>query len=461
MAGIPKIKITFDADFDELRRGVKGATDEVEGFGSRAKKFGKVAGLAFAAAGAAAVAYAGKLAIDGVKAAIEDEAAQAKLATTLGNVTGATDKQVAAIESYITKTSLAFGITDDELRPSLDRLVRSTKDVEEAQRLQSLALDISAGSGKSLQSVSDALAKAHDGNFAALKKLGVPLDESITKSKDFDAATKALASTFENQASVQAETFQGKMARLKTAFGEAKETVGSWILSGLTPLVTMITEKVVPVIEKFINGIGGEKGLKGVFNEWVELGKTIFGPAIGAIGKAFDRVKDAVMENKDSFEKLWNFIKDYLAPFMGGVFKLAIDGLGIALGILIKVVAKVVDVFDTVFSAIKKAFDLLKQFVNFVSNNPVTRGIAGVFDGFRAAGGPVSAGSSYIVGERGPELFTPSSSGAIVPNNALGGGGINITVNGAIDAEGTARQIVQLLNRSQARGALGAGALTF
>ena len=134
MAGIPKIKITFDADFDELRRGVKGATDEVEGFGSRAKKFGKVAGLAFAAAGAAAVAYAGKLAIDGVKAAIEDEAAQAKLATTLGNVTGATDKQVAAIESYITKTSLAFGVTDDELRPSLDRLVRSTKDVEEGSK---------------------------------------------------------------------------------------------------------------------------------------------------------------------------------------------------------------------------------------------------------------------------------------------------------------------------------------
>jgi hypothetical protein len=66
-----------------------------------------------------------------------------------------------------------------------------------------------------------------------------------------------------------------------------------------------------------------------------------------------------------------------------------------------------------------------------------------------------------MVGERGPELFTPSSSGSIIPNNALGGGGVSITINGAIDAEGTARQIVQLLNRSQARGALGAGALTF
>ena len=447
MAGIPKIKITFDADFDELRRGVQGATNEVEGFGTKVAKFGKVAGLAFAAAGAAAVAYAGKLAIDGVKSAIEDEAAQAKLATTLQNVTNATDKQIAATEKYITKTSLAFGVTDDELRPSLDRLVRSTKDVEEAQRLQSLALDISAGSGKKLESVTEALAKAHDGNFTALKKLGVPLDDSIVKTKDFDGATEALAKTFKDQASTQADTFQGKMARLSTAFNEAKETVGSWILAGITPMVTAITTKVVPAVEKFINGIGGEEGLKGAFNNIVEVFKNIFGPAIKAVEKAFDTVKDAVMDNKDSFEKLWNFIKDYLSPFLGGAFKLVIDGLGLALGVLVRAVAKVVDVFDSVFSAVKKAFDLMKQFVSFVGNNPVTRGIAGVFDGFRAAGGPVSAGGTYMVGERGPELFTPSRSGSIIPNNAMGGGGINITVNGALDPISTARQIANILNR--------------
>jgi hypothetical protein len=50
------------------------------------------------------------------------------------------------------------------------------------------------------------------------------------------------------------------------------------------------------------------------------------------------------------------------------------------------------------------------------------------FRGARALGGPVMGGSSYLVGERGPELFTPSSSGNITPNNALGSGG-NITVN--------------------------------
>jgi hypothetical protein len=53
----------------------------------------------------------------------------------------------------------------------------------------------------------------------------------------------------------------------------------------------------------------------------------------------------------------------------------------------------------------------------------------GLYDGVaaRATGGPVSGGSPYLVGERGPELFVPGSSGSIVPNHALAGG-INLTV---------------------------------
>ena len=94
-----------------------------------------------------------------------------------------------------------------------------------------------------------------------------------------------------------------------------------------------------------------------------------------------------------------------------------------------------------------------------MANNPIVKGISGVissaFGGFRAAGGPVSAGKSYVVGEQGAEMFVPSSNGSIVPNGGMGST-FNITVNGAIDAEGTARTIVDVLNRSNARGTLGA-----
>jgi len=113
---------------------------------------------------------------------------------------------------------------------------------------------------------------------------------------------------------------------------------------------------------------------------------------------------------------------------------------------------------------INKAFNAIKAIVNFIKNNPVTQFIGGAFDaafgGGKAMGGPVNAGTSYVVGERGPELFMPNRSGTIIPNNKLSGGGtvINLTVNGAIDGESTARQIVRILNDSQARGTLGAAA---
>ncbi len=180
--------------------------------------------MAFAALGAAAGAAAIKIGVDAVKAAIEDEKAQVSLAQTLKNVTKATDAQVKATEDYIDKTARATGIADDQLRPSLDRLVRSTQDVTKAQKLQQLALDIAAGTGKDLATVTEALGKAYDGNLGALKRIGVPLDENIVKTKDFDAAVIALSETFEGQADAAANTF-GRLARFKVAIDEAKESL--------------------------------------------------------------------------------------------------------------------------------------------------------------------------------------------------------------------------------------------
>ena len=266
IGGSRTLKLTILGDVDNLRKSLNQADDDVKKSSSGLGDFSKKAGLAFAAAAAAVAVYAGKLLIDGVKAAIADEAAQDKLAKTLENVTGATNAQIAATEKYITQTSLANGITDDVLRPSLDRLVRSTKNVAEAQQLQQLALDISAGTGKDLAAVSEALAKAHDGNFTALKKLGGGIDESILKTKDFDAATAALAKTFEGQATTQTETFEGKLKRLNVAFDEAKETIGSYILQAITPLLTWFVDKGVPAIQKFADAIG--KTLGPVFKEF-------------------------------------------------------------------------------------------------------------------------------------------------------------------------------------------------
>jgi len=489
MAGIPKVKITFDADFDELKKGVKGATDEVEGFGSKVADFGKAAGAAFAVAGAAAAAYAGKLLVDGVKAAIEDEQAQIKLATSLQNTTNATDAQVAAVEAQILKTSLLTGLTDDELRPSLDRLVRSTKDVSEAQKLQSLAIDIAAGSGKSLEAVSNALAKGYEGNTAALGKLGVGISAAELKTMSFDEVTKALSATFEGQATKQAETFAGKMDRLKVAFDEGKETVGSFVLDAITPMVTLFVDKVVPLIATLSTDIGEKLGptftnLAKVFKEdllpiikawWAFLTEIVIPgiiatvkPVVEGLFSAFDSIATSIKNNEDNLKPLFTlfksvakFVSETLAPALGEV-------LGAAIKVVGKLVGGLVDGFSSLVGFISDVVNGIKAIINLVKNNPIVSGIGGVIDkvfgGGKAAGGPVSSSKSYVVGEKGPELFVPNSNGMIVPNNALGSSGgtvINLTVNGALDAEGTARTIVNLLNRSNARGTLGANRLAF
>ncbi len=151
-------------------------------FQSKISEFGKKAAAAFAVAAAAAVAYGTKLAIDGVKAAIEDEQAQLRLANALRQATGATDAQIKATEDMILKTSLATGVADDKLRPAMQRLAVSTKSTEEAQKLLTLALDISAASGKDLETVANALGRAYnsltkEGSSAIYDITGVKYDE--------------------------------------------------------------------------------------------------------------------------------------------------------------------------------------------------------------------------------------------------------------------------------------------
>jgi hypothetical protein len=434
MAGDSRtLKLAILGEVKDLSASLTQGSNEVSTFGDKIGKFGKIAGAAFLAAGVAAAAYAGKLAIDGVKAAIEDEAAQLRLATSLKNVTGATSDQIAATEAYITKTQLAYGVNDNELRPSLDRLVRSTKDVEEAQKLQTLALDIAAGTGKSLQAVSEALGKAHDGNFTALKKLGGGIDENIIKSKDYEGAIASLAGTFEGQASKQADTFDGKMRRLKEAFGEGKESIGGFILDAITPMVSVVVDKVVPAVQSFIESIGGEKGIGNAIKTYIDTVKSIAIPIFQGLKSAFNNIRDAVEDNKESFKALFDFLSKFVAPLLGQVLKIAIEGIGIALKVVLNVVGDLIDGFRTVIN-------LGSKIGGFVG---------GLFGGGKASGGSVAGGTTYLVGEKGPELFTPSGSGTIIPNGAMGGGSnvINITVNGAIDPISTARQITQILNR--------------
>ena len=276
------LTLSLAADIDNLKKGLKNADDEIQTFGDKVGAFGKKAAAAFAVAAAAAVAYGTKLAIDGVKAAIEDEQAQLRLANALKEATGATQGQIKATEDFILQTSLATGVADDQLRPAMQRLAVSTKDTEEAQKLLSLALDISKGSGKDLEQVAAALSRAHDGQSTALGRLGIGLSAAELKTMSFTEIQTKLSDLYGGAAATNAETFQGKIDRLTVAFDEAKESLGTALLPFVEQFITFLSEKGIPTLNGFIAGLTGDEGLSAALTE-TQRGAESFGKAIAAI----------------------------------------------------------------------------------------------------------------------------------------------------------------------------------
>jgi hypothetical protein len=237
MAGSRTLKLSILGDVDNLNKSLKTATADVDTFGDKMGKAGKMIGAAFAAATAAAAAYAVKIGIDGVKAAIEDEKAQTQLALALKNATGATDGQIKATEAAILQMSLATGVADDQLRPALQRLSISTGSVSQAQDLLATALDVSAATGKPVETVAIALSKAYDGNSASLARLGIGLSTAELKTMSFEQVQGKLSDLFGGAAAANAETYSGRIARMKIAFDEAKETIGFALLPILEKLM--------------------------------------------------------------------------------------------------------------------------------------------------------------------------------------------------------------------------------
>jgi hypothetical protein len=457
MAGSRTLKLSILADVADLKKNLDSGSKEVEGFGGKLEKFGKVAAAAFAAAAAAAAAYAVKLAVDGVKAAIEDEAAQKRLANALQNVTGATEKQIAAVEEQILKTSLATGVADDKLRPALQRLAVATGSVSKSQDLLTLALDISAATGKDVEAVSNALGKAYEGNTSALGRLGIGLSSAEIKTLGLEGTVKQLANTFGGAATVQANTFEGQIARLKVGFDEAKESVGAALLPTLQRLLDYFINTVIPKFIEFKDA-------------------------------ALKPVTDAIARNKDSLTILYNFIKDFVIPVL-------INNLGGALGFIGKVAGGILDVIGAVVNGIKSAvnfaIDAINVLIRAYNAVPLLPNVSTISKpSFSAPSTPSSSTLPKIATAPSPSVpaapkpsttpsapsaSTPSAPSTLVPSgnaipsgfnvagtvaaNQQGNVVINVNAPSAIDEEGFTRAVILALNNSTNRGTTGAGDL--
>jgi hypothetical protein len=293
------------ADTSKLRAGLNDADRSLSGFGN---KLTSMVGPALIGAAAAAGAFAVAVGVDAVKAAMDEEAELAKLNTTLENLgfAAASDE----INTFIDDMQFATGVSDSNLRPAMQTLLVSVGNVAEAQKLLNLSVETSIGTGKSLESVAKALAKAYDGNFGALGKLGAGIDASIIKSKDLDAATQQLSDTFGGQAAAKAETLQGQIEILGIAFDELKESLGKGLIEGFTSTggglgnLTIRMRELQPQTED----LGKKIGI---------LGGNLLEAALGAktfIDRGNEMLQGILSYGGPAFELLANGVLDAINP---------------------------------------------------------------------------------------------------------------------------------------------------
>lgn len=209
-------------------KGLNQAKSQVGSFEALANKAGKTFAGLFATE--KIIAF-GKASVD---AFMGDQKALALLDQTLKDL-GLSFDSVAANE-FITKLSETYGLTKEQLIPSFQTLIRYTRDFTAAQKLSQLALDISAGTGKDLASVSTALGKAYGGNTTALGRLGTGLTKADLASKNFASIQAKLSNLFQGDAAAAADTYAGKVNRLKVAFHDMQVQIGQGLVDAFTKI---------------------------------------------------------------------------------------------------------------------------------------------------------------------------------------------------------------------------------
>jgi hypothetical protein len=404
---------------------------------------------------------------DAAKGAIEDDAAQQKLALTLRNTTGATDAQIKANEDWISTQGKLLGISDDELRPTLARLVTQTHDVTKAQELAALAMDVSAGTGKNLGTVTEALAKAAAGSTTALGKLSPELKQMEKDGASADEMMAALSGTFMDQASTAAGTAEGQFKRLSVGLAETKETIGAALLP--------VIEAALPVLQ--------------AMGQWAQDNTTVFLVVAGVIGgiAAAVVIANAAITAWGVATTVFTGIQTAFNVVMAAnpvvLFAIAIAALVVGLVLAYKKFDAFRDIVDAVFSAIKTGIkggmDAITTYLSFVMGvyKAIFNGIATLWNntigklsfsvpswvpglggkGFDvpnipmlANGGIVTSPTLAVIGEgNGPE--------AVIPLNRMNefgmGGGMNVTVQAGLVStpDQMGQLIIEAIQRAQRR----------
>jgi len=407
------INIPIISEFDG--KGIKKAIAQFKQLETTSEK----AQFAIKKAAVPAAAALGGLALalgDATKAAMEDQQEQAALALTLQNVTGAGAAQTAQIEDQISAMSRASGIADTEYRKSLEALVRGTKDVDLAMKDMNLVMDISTALQMDSSTVADALAKAYQGNFKALRGLTPEMATMIKEGASLNEVMDVLGGTFGGATAKSAETAAGKMKILKNSIGETKESIGAALLP--------VLEAVLPVLNKFA--------------AWAQDNPKAFlaiAAAIGAVAAAIVVTNIAMALNPFSLIAAGIALLVVALVTAYNKFEWFRDGINAIVNTVIGFFAGMVNAAIGAVNAIISAYNSIPLLPDLpkaptvpvpqlgkTSNTPAPgrMSIPRLADG-----GIVSSPTLALIGEAGPE--------AVVPLDRMNtGGGVTINVTGGL-----------------------------
>lgn len=381
MANSRRVVIEFLGDDKSASRTARSVDGSTSKLGATFSKVGKMA-----AVGLGAGLAIGATALVGMtKNAIEDEAAQRKLATALQNAAGATDKQIASVEDWVSKTAMATGVADDELRPAFQRLVEATGDVSEAQRQMDIAMDVSAGTGKSLKTVSEALMKANNGTVSSLSRLGLKTKDAEGNTLSLKDALSKMSDTFKGQAEAKANSLEGKMARLNIVMDETKEAIGAKLIPVLTKMADWVLQDVLPAMEKFGNWFG--EVIKPKLDRFVALVAVLMGQLVGWFRTHWDEIKEIFKNAVSIVKSLWERFGDNILTIAKAAFehiKSTLKGAFTIIKGIFKVFSGILKgdwakVWDGIKDILKGAWTVIKSLIKY--------GWTVIKELFKAAGG--------------------------------------------------------------------------
>jgi len=409
------INIPIISEFDT--KGTQRAIKEFQSLEGASKK-AQFAIKKAAVPAAAAIAGLAVVLGDATKAAMEDAQEQENLKLILQNTTGASDAQVKSLEDQISVMSRASGIADTEYRVALEKLTIGTKDADRAMGDMNLVMDISKGLHTDSATVADALAKAYEGNFKALKTLSPEIKTMVDNGASLDEIMSALGGTFGGAVAANAETAAGKMAIFKNSIAETKEGIGAALLP--------VLEAVLPYLQKFADWaqenpdkftmIAGTIGLIAAAIVITNIAMALNPFAIIAIGVGLLVIALKLAYDKfEGFRKLVDIVFDALVA--GG--KAVFDGL-------VFYFTGLYTIFKTLFNGIAALWNntIGKLSFKFPSWVPGLgdKGFSVPNIPYLAEGGIVTGPTLAMIGERGPEAVIPLSG----RNSGMGG---NYTIN--------------------------------